>query len=386
MRINTTLLLAGQQQADKQWGRSTAATLNFSLPFQKFYCITTAQESWASATFENTSWIVRTNSSMTWPKYQGTNINYIAVGMQQWGTGGFKNYSNGQTITFPLAMSKVYVCVGTSKNDTGINAGWLSVGTSKLTTSSVVLKNEHNALDAEIHYIVIGQAQQWGATTSPTEDVTYPIPVSRVLCLLLTTRATTFRYSPWPTKITTKSFQAVSDSEPVYWFLVAKQQWGVVPDSRSTLTFLLPFSNADYFYAAFPTNRVTAGGINLHGVRNPNYLELYSSMSNNGYTANNWQFDSRNFNPCWFALGYQQWGFVDDASNYSHTVEFSFTIAFAVKPYIIDLIMALKKESGTNFFYALPISVTNTTAKMYYSGYGSGSNNTRGYYWLAIGF
>ena len=81
-----------------------------------------------------------------------------------------------------------------------------------------------------------------------------------------------------------------------------------------------------------------------------------------------------------------QWGYVDDASNYSHTVEFSFTIAFAVKSYIIDLIMALKKESGTNFFYALPISVTNTTAKMYYSGYGSGSNNTRGYYWLAIGF
>ena len=85
-------------------------------------------------------------------------------------------------------------------------------------------------------------------------------------------------------------------------------------------------------------------------------------------------------------LAYEQWGYVDDASNYSHTVEFSFTIAFAVKPYIIDLIMALKKESGTNFFYALPISVTNTTAKMYYSGYGSGSDNTRGYYWLAIGF
>lgn len=67
-----------------------------------------------------------------------------------------------------------------------------------------------------------GLILQWGATTSPTEDVTYPIPVLRVLCLLLTTRATTFRYSPWPTKITTKSFQAVSDCEPVYWFLVAK--------------------------------------------------------------------------------------------------------------------------------------------------------------------
>lgn len=65
----------------KQWGRSTAATLNFSLSFQKFYCITTAQESWSSAAFENTSWITRTNSSMIWPTYRGTNINYIAVGM-----------------------------------------------------------------------------------------------------------------------------------------------------------------------------------------------------------------------------------------------------------------------------------------------------------------
>nr|DAH28422.1 MAG TPA: putative tail fiber protein [Caudoviricetes sp.] len=64
-----------------QWGRSTAATLNFSLPFQKFYCITTAQESWGSATFDNTSWITRTNISVTWPTYRGTNINYIAVGM-----------------------------------------------------------------------------------------------------------------------------------------------------------------------------------------------------------------------------------------------------------------------------------------------------------------
>ena len=64
-----------------QWGRSTEATLNFPMPFQKFYCIATAQESWGSATFENTSWIVRTNSSMTWPTHMGTAINYIAVGM-----------------------------------------------------------------------------------------------------------------------------------------------------------------------------------------------------------------------------------------------------------------------------------------------------------------
>ena len=83
---------------------------------------------------------------------------------------------------------------------------------------------------------------------------------------------------------------------------------------------------------------------------------------------------------------FKQWGYVDDASNYSHTIELSFTIAFEVKPFIIDAIMALKKGSGSTFFYCLPVSVTNTTAKLYYSGYGSGSNNTRGYYWLATGF
>ena len=48
--------------------------------------------------------------------------------------------------------------------------------------------------------------------------------------------------------------------------------------------------------------------------------------------------------------------------------------------------MALKKMSqALPFFHALPVLVTNTTAKLYYSGYGSGSNNTRGYYWLALG-
>ena len=86
------------------------------------------------------------------------------------------------------------------------------------------------------------------------------------------------------------------------------KQWGVVTDDRSTLTFLLPFSNSDYFYAAFPTNKVNVGGINLHGVRHPTYLELYSSISNDSDTANNWQFSGRIMNTCWLAVGIQQWG------------------------------------------------------------------------------
>ena len=67
-----------------------------------------------------------------------------------------------------------------------------------------------------------GLILQWGLTKTASEVVTYPIAVSQVYCLLLTTKATTFRYSPWPTKITTKSFQAYSDCEQAYWLLVAK--------------------------------------------------------------------------------------------------------------------------------------------------------------------
>ena len=59
---------------------------------------------------------------------------------------------------------------------------------------------------------------QWGLTKEPSEKVFYPIAVTHVHCLLLTPKATTFRYSPWPTEITTKSFQVYSDCEPAYWF------------------------------------------------------------------------------------------------------------------------------------------------------------------------
>ena len=51
-----------------------------------------------------------------------------------------------------------------------------------------------------------------------------------------------------------------------------------------------------------------------------------------------------------------QWGYVEDASNYSHTVELSFTIAFTVKPYIIDVIMALKKSQALPFLCLACIS------------------------------
>ena len=107
--------------------------------------------------------------------------------------------------------------------------------------------------------------KQWGLATSASEVVTYPIPVSQVLCLLLTTKAIQFRYSPWPTEITAKSFLAMSDCEPAYWFLVAKQQWGL---------YDFPGSNGDkiYFPVAFTVMCAAAivqpEGLNAHEVTN----------------------------------------------------------------------------------------------------------------------
>ena len=80
-----------------------------------------------------------------------------------------------------------------------------------------------------------------------------------------------------------------------------------------------------------------------------------------------------------------QWGFVSDNSNYSHVVNFSFNIAFAVTPYIVLPIQIFNKEHSSTFFNINPITITNTKAILWYGGYGDGNSNTKGYYWLACG-
>lgn len=187
--------------------------------------------------------------------------------------------------------------------------------------------------------------EQWGnaGNNNGSVDVTFPISFTKAVYQIQLTYNNSSYENPTYEIKDTKSFSYWSKyGGDKLWLAIGAQQWGVVTDDRSTLTFLLPFSNSDYFYAAFPTNKVNAGGINLHGVRNPNYLELYSSMSNNSYTANNWQFDSRNFNPCWLAIGIQmQWGLM------SATVQ---TITYPiVVSKIYSIVMTTK---ATQFRYA----------------------------------
>lgn len=68
-------------------------------------------------------------------------------------------------------------------------------------------------------------------------------------------------------------------------------------------------------------------------------------MSNNSYTANNWQFDSRNFNPCWLAIGIQmQWGVVN---SYRVTVTFPLTYS---KLYCLNAYMTASSTSTIDLY------------------------------------
>lgn len=59
--------------------------------------------------------------------------------------------------------------------------------------------------------------KQWGYGAANAK-ITYPLKVNIIYGLQLTTKATTFRYSPWPSDITTTAFTVNSDVEPAYWF------------------------------------------------------------------------------------------------------------------------------------------------------------------------
>lgn len=69
---------------------------------------------------------------------------------------------------------------------------------------------------------LLGAYEQWGLMSATVQTITYPIAVSKIYSIVMTPKATQFRYAPWPSDITTRSFVAYSDVEPAYWMLIAK--------------------------------------------------------------------------------------------------------------------------------------------------------------------
>lgn len=171
----------------QQWGRSTEATLNFPMPFQKFYCIATAQESWSSATFENTSWIVRTNNSMTWPTRLGTNINYIAVGIQQWG------YTEATAVTFPIVFTQSCYTVNCNGSNWGSSGGATSAG---ISIKNITLKSFDISTweKPPFRWFALGM-QQWGVAENTsvgngnagTYSASFPLAFSTVYQIVCST-------------------------------------------------------------------------------------------------------------------------------------------------------------------------------------------------------
>lgn len=68
----------------------------------------------------------------------------------------------------------------------------------------------------------IGFILQWGLTSSATATVTFPLKMTSIFAILMTTKATMFRYTPWPSAISTSKFTANSDVEPAYWCVFGK--------------------------------------------------------------------------------------------------------------------------------------------------------------------
>ena len=63
-----------------------------------------------------------------------------------------------------------------------------------------------------------GYIEQWGYSTSGSQIVNLPLAYkSSSYNILLTNKTTTWRYSPFPTNITNKSFKVNSDVEPAFW-------------------------------------------------------------------------------------------------------------------------------------------------------------------------
>lgn len=222
----------------QQWGvvKGNGVSQTFPLAFAtRCFAVAVTANIGSSRAVASSAWDVNKTSAIFYADITNAPSAgwYYAIGVQQWGVTGNNN------VLFPVTFSQSCYIVNCNGSDWGSSGGATSAGISiqNITLQSFAVYTWERG---PFRWLALGK-QQWGATTSPSEDVTYPIPVSRVLCLLLTTRATTFRYSPWPTKITTKSFQAVSDREPVYWFLVAKQQWGT--NQPLPITFPLRFAS-----------------------------------------------------------------------------------------------------------------------------------------------
>ena len=63
---------------------------------------------------------------------------------------------------------------------------------------------------------------QWSRPLNDNTTYRFPISYNSLYSIFLTTKATTFRFSPWPQSISNSSFRVRSDVEPAYTLSIGK--------------------------------------------------------------------------------------------------------------------------------------------------------------------
>lgn len=144
----------------------------------------------------------------------GYGFSWLAIGMQQWGNAGSNNGS--VDVTFPISFTKAVYQIQLTYNNNSYENPTYEIKDTK--SFSYWSKYGGDKL-----WLAIG-AQQWGFMSATVQTITYPIAVSKIYSIVMTTKATRFRYAPWPSDITTRSFVAYSDVELAWWMLIAKTQ------------------------------------------------------------------------------------------------------------------------------------------------------------------
>lgn len=175
MRINTTLLLTGQQQADKQWGYTTSynnVTVNFPIAYStQIFCLTAFHSAPGVSTLDVYARHVMLNGFtfiVAAPDSAYTSFErayWLSIGVQQWGYTG----EQSNKITFALSYPKAVLGIMVTTGD-GIPQNPVDVTLSGATAVG------YNSAGCKTYWLAYG-IQQWGNSNATYRDtkVTFPI-------------------------------------------------------------------------------------------------------------------------------------------------------------------------------------------------------------------
>ena len=260
----------------------------------------TTDFTWASSGGIHTNWFRSTSSttsSVTFGDAQRRRI--IILCKQQWGYVEIGSVDATKTITFPISYTTIYGAVIGEINIYEQDACGLRI--MSISKSELKIFGWDNVSG---YWLVIG-IQQWGyvanLNTDSSATITLPISISTLLVPIgaSATKNSNPRYTNCVqftlASSSTLTIDHSGSSVSYYWFIIAKQQWGVNTSSNgATISFPITFPNTVYTLVVTSNRRTTSTCANQGYVDNTSSFICYTDMTNGkGY---------------WISAGKQQWG------------------------------------------------------------------------------